>query len=128
MKQYNMVIICTIGNVIYLKSDAAESTFISWARALIVCIIFWYKGLETHCTNIPLFFARPLIYSICISVLLFPNCERRFSDLILLVYGFCSIPHEWVWLAYRKYSPINLFLLCSILDLLKMHFIVELWR
>ena len=73
------------------------------------------------------FFTRPLIYSICISVLLFPYFEHRFSDLILLVYGFCSIHHEWIWLAYVKCSPINLVLLHSILDLLKMHFIVELW-
>ena len=122
-----MVIICTIGNVIYLKPDAAESTFISWARALIVCIILWYKILETHCTNIALFFTRPLIYSVCISVLLFPYFEHRFSDLILLVYGFCSIHHGWVWLAYVKCSTINLVLLRSILDLLKVHFIVELW-
>ena len=40
---------------------------------------------------LPCFFARPLIYSICISVLLFPYCEGRFLDMILLVHGFCSI-------------------------------------
>ena len=71
-----------------------------------------------------LIFARPLIYKNSTSVLLFPYCEGRSSDLIILVPGFCSING----FGHGKCSPAYLLLVTLILDFWKIHFIVELWR
>ena len=82
---------CIIKNVINLKLDAAESTFIIWATGINGAHHFVSQNFGDTLYKYSLVFARPLIYKTSISVLLFPYCEDRFSDLIILVSGFCSI-------------------------------------
>ena len=86
-------------------------------QTLMVPIILCFKLLETHCTNITrcCFFARPLIYKICISVLLFLFYEGRFSDLNVLVPDFCSI-NGFCWHMVLQCSPVNLLLVHLILE------------
>ena len=62
MKQYYMVIICTIRNVFNLKLDAAESTFIIWAMGINGVHHFALQKFGDILYKFLLFFARPLIY------------------------------------------------------------------
>ena len=83
MKQHNMVIICTIRNVINLNLDAAESNFITWATDINGVYHFVLQNFgDILYIFVPCFFARPLIYKNSISVLLFLHCKGRFLDLI----------------------------------------------
>ena len=84
-------------------------------QTFMVPIILCFKILETHCTNIPCFFARPLIYKICISVFSFLFYEGRFLDLNVLVPDFCSI-NGFCWHMVLKCSPVNLLLVHLILE------------
>ena len=64
-----------------------------WTMGIYGAHHFVLQNFEDTLYKYSLVFERPLIYKISISVLLFPYCEGRFSDLItgILVPGFCSI-------------------------------------
>ena len=73
-----------------------------------VPINLFLKILETYCTYFLAVFARPLIYKTCISAFLFGLfCEGKFSYLIVLVPGFCSI-NGFGWHMILKSSLVNL--------------------
>ena len=84
-------------------------------QTFIIPIILCLKILETHCTNMPCFFARHLIYKIYISVLSFLFYEGRFLDLNVLVVDFCSI-NGFCWHMVLNCSPVNLLLVHLILE------------
>ena len=79
MKQYNMDIICTIRNVFNLKLDAAESTFIIWATGINGLHHFVVQNFGDTLYKVPLFFARPLIYKISISIYYFHTVRAGFQ-------------------------------------------------
>ena len=110
--------ICTIRDVINLKLNAAKSTFIIWTTDINGPHHFVFQTfgdtLYKH-SLLLVFFARPLIYKICISVLLFLFYEGRFSDLNVLVPDFCSI-NGFCWHMVLHCSPVNLLLVHLILE------------
>ena len=106
---------CTIRDAINLKLNAAKSTFIIWTTDSNGPHHFVFQNFGDTLYNIPCFFARPLIYKICIYVLLFLFYEGRFSGLNVLVPDFCLM-NGFCWHMVLKCSPVDLLLVHLLLE------------
>ena len=108
--------ICTIRDVINWKLNAAKSTFVIWTTDIYGPHHFVFQNFGDTLYKHSLFFARPLIYKICISVYRFYSMRAGFfSDLNVLVLDFCSI-NGFCWHMVLKCSPVNLLLVDLILE------------
>ena len=108
--------ICTIRDIIIWTLNAAKSTFIIWTTDIYGPHHFVFQNFGNTLYEHSLFFARPLIYKICVSVLSFLFYEGRFLYLNVLVPDFCSI-NGFCWHMVLNCSPVNLLLVHLILKI-----------